>query len=102
MRLRLRLRLAWITPLLVRTALLLLSLVMATSVIGRIASMLLGELRRHLRCASGKIDVNSPRILLGGVLQPQFLADLLDTGFDLLNVIDRMISLSYDTVSHIF
>ena len=54
---------------------------------------------RRYHCGSAlEIDVHASCVLLGHVLQPEFLAHLLDTGFDLLDVVDGVVSLANDTM----
>ena len=72
--------LPWIAALLMTTLLvllirlmllvtmMLLSLVVISSVARRIPSMRLRELRRHLRRSPSKVDINSSRIVLSGIL----------------------------------
>lgn len=48
--------------------------------------------------SASQVDVDSTGILLGAVLQSQFLADLLNAGLDFLDVASRVVSLAYDDV----
>ena len=75
--------------------------VLVAPVARRIAStMLMRELLRHLRRASGQVDIYPAGILLGCILETQFLADLLDAGFDPLNMVRRMVSLSHNPANN--
>ena len=56
-------------------------------VIGMVSVIALGELLRHLRGSTLEVDVHSASVGFGRVLQAEFLADLLDAWFDLLDVV---------------
>lgn len=51
-----------------------------------------------LGLATGKINVDSTLVLLRVVLQAQLAADVLDCGLDLLDMVDRVVSLANDTL----
>jgi hypothetical protein len=50
--------------------------------------------RGHDRGPTLEIDVHASGVILGHVLQAEFLTHLLDTGFDLQDVIDGMVPLT--------
>jgi hypothetical protein len=54
--------------------------------------------RGHDRGPALEIDVHASGVILGHVLQAEFLTHLLHTGFDLLNVIGGMVSLTNDAM----
>jgi hypothetical protein len=60
--------------------------------------LLLVLIRRHLRRTTCQIDIDPPRVLFRGVLQPQFATDLFDSGFDFLDVVGGVVSLSDDPI----
>lgn len=74
---------------------LLLPMIMVSSVARRVAPMLLRDMRWHLRRTSRQIDIYPSRVMLGGVLKTQLLADLLHARFDFLYVVRGVISLSH-------
>ena len=49
----------------------------------------------HVCRAAGQVDVHTASVLFRGVLESEFLADLLDTGFYLLDVVDGVVAFSY-------
>lgn len=61
-------------------------------------TILMRELWWHLRWATLKINVYSACVVLCGILQSHLPADLLDAWLDLLDMIGRMISFSYNTI----
>lgn len=64
-----------------------------------VSSVVLGWHGRHFRdLAALQIDVHTALVLLGGVLQAQLLADLLDARLDLLHVVRRVIALADNDV----
>lgn len=54
------------------------------------------QMRRHLRWSALKIDVYPARIVLGGILQSELATDLLDAGFELLDMVGRVVSFAHD------
>lgn len=60
-------------------------------------TILMRELWWHLRWATLKINIYSACVVLCGILQSHLPADLLDAWLDLLDMIRRMISFSYNT-----
>jgi hypothetical protein len=87
-------------------ATMLLSTMLLTAVLARIAAAaILRVLRRRWHLVHGaalKIDVDPALVLLGLVLESQFTADLLDAGFDFLDVVARVISLADDDMKVVF
>lgn len=61
-------------------------------------TILMRELWWHLRRATLKINIYSACVALRGILQSHLPADLLDAWLDLLDMIGRMISFSYNTI----
>ena len=55
-----------------------------------------GQVLRHDGGAPLQVHVDAARVLLGGVLQAQLAADLLDLGFDLLDVVGGVVALADD------
>lgn len=55
-------------------------------------------LRRHDSRAALQIDVDAAGILFGRVLQTEFLTYLLDSRFDLLDVVYGVVPFPYDPV----
>jgi hypothetical protein len=53
--------------------------------------------RRHDRWPALEVDVHAAGIGFRDVLQAEFLADLLDAGLDLLNVVDGVVALADDS-----
>lgn len=51
---------------------------------------------RHNGLAAGQIDVDPTGVLLGGILQAEFLADLFDARLDLLDMAGGMVTLADD------
>ena len=76
------------------------SLVMRLAVVLMLGLMLLLVIvRRHiLRMSSLQVDIHAPFIVLGAVLQTQFLTNLLDARLDLLDVIGAVIALADNDV----
>jgi hypothetical protein len=59
--------------------------------------------RRHLMyCAALQIDIDPALVLLGLILEPQLAADLLDAGFDFLDMVARVIALADDDMKMVF
>ena len=56
-------------------------------------------MRRHDRRTTSQVDVDPAGVFLGGELEMEFLADLLDARLDLLDVTGRVVALSDDAVS---
>lgn len=85
---------------------LVLSAVLLTIVLSRISSAIVLRMlwwRRHLvHGAALQINVDPALVLLSLVLKPQFAADLLDTGFDFLDMIARVIALADDDMEMVF
>ena len=50
---------------------------------------------RHIRRTPRQVDIHAPGILFRSVLKTKFLADLLDTRLDLLNVVDGVVAFAY-------
>lgn len=72
---------------------------MVSTVAGPISTtILMRELWWHLRWATLKINIYSACVVLCGILQSHLSADLLDAWLDLLDMIGRMISFSYNTI----
>lgn len=84
----------------VATVVLLLLLPMVSNTVARPISttILMSELRWHLRWATLKIDIYSACVTFCGILQSHLPADLLDAWLDLLDMIGRVISFSYNTI----
>lgn len=61
-------------------------------------TILMRELWWHLRRATLEINVYSACVALRGILQSHLPADLLNAWLDLLDMICRMISFSYNTI----
>lgn len=51
----------------------------------------------HFGRSTGKIHVDPARVFFGGILETEFMADLLDTGFEFLDVVYGVVSLSDDS-----
>lgn len=77
-------------------------LLVTTTVLSAVLSSMLATMaavaRRHDRGPALEIDVHAASVLLSHVLQTELLADLLDAGLDLLDVVDGVVSLAHDTV----
>jgi hypothetical protein len=87
-------------------ATMLLPTMLLTTVLSRIrAATILGMLRRRRHLMHGatlQIDIDPALVLLGLVLEPQFAADLLDAGFDFLDMVARVITLADDDMKVVF
>ena len=59
--------------------------------------VLVSRVRGHDSLATSQVHVDATGVLLSSILQAQLLADLLDTGLDLLHVVRRVVALSDDT-----
>jgi len=70
------------------------SLVLRLSMMRLIVLLRLTIAGRWNGCSTSEVDVHSTFVLLGVVLKALLLADLLNTRFDLLNMVDRMIALA--------
>lgn len=62
------------------------------------ASMLFTITRWHHCRPALEIDIHASFILLGSVLQAEFLAHLFDAGFDLLDMVHGVVSFTNDTM----
>lgn len=51
---------------------------------------------RHISRSAGEIDINASRILFRRILETKFATDLLNTGFDLLDVVGRVVAFADD------
>ena len=87
-------------------SMLLLTAMLLTTMLSRIPSTTVLRMlrrRRHLvHGAALQINVDPALVLLSLVLKPQFAADLLDTGFDFLDMVARVIALADDDMKMIF
>lgn len=54
-------------------------------------------IRGHDGLAAGQVDVHPAGVLLSGILETQFAADLLNARLDLLDVACRVVALADDT-----
>lgn len=70
------------------------SLVLRLSMMRLIVLLGLTIASRRDSCSTSEVDVDSAFILLGMVLESLFLADLLDARLDLLDVVDRVVTLA--------
>ena len=75
--------------------LMLIPTVMLSAVVDGLASFTIG---RHVRWTAGKIDVYPPCVLFGCILQTQLLTDLFDARFYFLDMIDRVVPFTDDTI----
>lgn len=50
--------------------------------------------RGHNSLATGQVDVDTASVILGRILQTEFLANLLDARLDLLDMANRVVALS--------
>ena len=50
----------------------------------------------HHSLSTSEVHVDPTGIVLGGILEPELLADLLNARFDFLDVVDRVVSLTHD------
>jgi hypothetical protein len=50
----------------------------------------------HDRLATGQVDVDTAGIVLGGIIQAEFLADLFDARLDLLDMAGRVVAFTDD------
>lgn len=57
---------------------------------------LVGRIGGHHGLTAGQVHVDPPGVLLGGILQSEFLADLFDARLDLLNMAGGMVALADD------
>lgn len=78
---------------------LLLAAVVGTTTTAIPAAGVVGRRRRHVRdVVALEVDVDAALVLLGAVLQPQLLAEVLDARLELLHVADRVVALADDDV----
>ena len=52
----------------------------------------------HLGRSTGQVDVDPSGVLLGGILEAEFLTDLFDAGLELLDMVCRVIAFSDDSI----
>lgn len=71
---------------------------MVASVSRGVAAVVLLEVVGHIGWPARKIDINAASVGLGGELEAQFAADLLDARFDFLDVVRGVVSFTYDAV----
>lgn len=75
----------------------LLLLLVVLALLARVATLVRGMVRgRHDRLATGEVNVDPASVILGGILQTELPADLLDTRLDLLHMVRGMVSLPHD------
>lgn len=73
------------------SALLLTTMVLATAVVRLTTVAASAVLRWRRMCGAPlKVDIHPSGVLLGTIVQTEFLAYLFDPGFDFLDMIDRM------------
>jgi hypothetical protein len=77
------------------------SLVLGLPMVRLIILLRLTIASRGNGCSTSEVDVHSTFVLLGMVLEALLLADLLNTRFDLLNMVDRVIALADNAASTI-
>lgn len=73
-------------------------LVALASTAGISSGRLLGRRRHAAHLAALEVDVDAAGVVLGGVVQAQLAADLLDAGLDLLDVPRAVVALADDNV----
>ena len=91
-------RLLWLGTWITRLSALMPAVMPAVMAISRGADLIL---RWHFCWSATQVDVDSTRILLGRVLEAKFLAELLDTRLQFLNMVGGVISLADDAVPRV-
>jgi hypothetical protein len=86
---------------LVLVLVLVLMLVLVMTLLARVlvrtlVTLLVTTMRRHDSLSTSQVDINSTSVFLGGILQPEFTADLLDARLDLLHVVGGVVALADD------
>jgi hypothetical protein len=85
---------------LVRLLLLLVVSLLVTLLVSRVSRRAMVTSRgRHNSLTTSQVDINATGIFLGGILQPQLTANLLDARLDFLDVVRGVVSLADDTIA---
>ena len=65
-----------------------------------VAAVILDEVPRHLRRGASQVDINAPGVCFGGEGEAKFAADLFDTRFELLDVVDGVDAFAHDPLRY--